>query len=185
MIKRREPRPLIAADGVTVLPPITLADLERDLTEEDDYLRIKPGDMWSLYYAREDCIYHKDGLTASLRINFTAKPNLRVYTLLDADDIDRVKTVNWRILRRGKIQIRLRVIGKLPSGRHSQISRFIMGVTDPELHVHHVNGNTLDNRKSMLEVCTPEEHRRKHPRGFYHHLSESEKAYLHYIEKNS
>lgn len=37
------------------------------------------------------------------------------------------------------------------------------GPFDPACHVHHLNGDPIDNRPENLEVLTPEEHAARHP----------------------
>lgn len=47
------------------------------------------------------------------------------------------------------------------------MSRFIMGVEDPEIDVHHKDRNTVNNRKHNLQVMTKREHIELHRREGY------------------
>jgi hypothetical protein len=73
--------------------------------------------------------------------------------LVDDGDYDRVSRVRWWVNRdscnayaRGKI-----------SGRRVLMHRFILGVSDSKVKVDHINGDTLDNRKSNLRLCAHRE----------------------------
>lgn len=82
------------------------------------------------------------GPIAKIHMNNTDK-----CAIVDADDVEKVKQHIWYI-KHGEWQgyVRAAVEG------HKEISlhRFIMGVMDPKIHVDHINGDILDNRKKNL-----------------------------------
>jgi hypothetical protein len=63
--------------------------------------------------------------------------------IIDLEDHQNVIEFKWHLLRKDPCTFQ---VGKL--------SRFVMGVTDPNLQVDHINHNKLDNRKENLRVCT-------------------------------
>lgn len=67
--------------------------------------------------------------------------------IIDADDLHIVRYKKWRSGRGYP------VTGSKAAGGIILLSRMLLGVTDPEIKVDHINGNKLDNRKSNLRVC--------------------------------
>lgn len=66
-------------------------------------------------------------------------------TIVDAEDIDRVKNIKWKLSNSGYAM-------NTPRNKPTQhLSRIILGV---DTFVDHINGNTLDNRKCNLRVAT-------------------------------
>lgn len=70
--------------------------------------------------------------------------------LVDAEDFDRLSSYRWNRSPRGYAQ-------RSTNKRCILMHREIMGVLDAGrmVVVDHANGNTLDNRRANLRVCTP------------------------------
>ncbi|PGL88569.1 hypothetical protein CN926_00765 [Bacillus thuringiensis] len=50
-----------------------------------------------------------------------------------------------------------------------KLHRWIMGVSDKNVHVDHVNGDTLDNRRNNLRICTTKQNaQNKRVKGYYY-----------------
>lgn len=75
------------------------------------------------------------------------------YTVVDSADYDRLGGYTYRLTTWGYVK------RHLPSGKSLSLHREIMG-DPPGLVVDHINGNTLDNRRINLRVCTGEENSR-------------------------
>ena len=74
--------------------------------------------------------------------------NVDKYVLIDTKDLELIdqctwygKTGKWDQYARGTIQ-----------GKEYKMHRIILNVTDPKIHVDHINGNTYDNRRSNLRL---------------------------------
>ena len=70
--------------------------------------------------------------------------------LIDLDDVDKVKNIKWH---RSDLQ-RSTYYCLSNDSEWKRIHRLIMGVTDKNIVVDHINHNGLDNRKSNLRICT-------------------------------
>jgi len=78
---------------------------------------------------------------------------------VDEGDFERVSKVKWCACnRRGKIYAVRRPVGQ-QGGNLIAMHRALMQVA-PGLVVDHVNGDSLDNRRSNLRVCTRRENQR-------------------------
>ena len=79
-------------------------------------------------------------------------PFIELYTIVDDDEIA-LSSLEWKV---GGISGQLYPYN---ANEKIRLHRAIMG--NPKgMDVHHINGNTLDNRKCNLQVLSPEEHRR-------------------------
>ncbi len=75
------------------------------------------------------------------------------YTFLfDLEDYDLIKNRNWYVNSRGYIQS-----SALPQVK---MHRLIMGVTDPNMYIDHINHDKTDNRKSNLRIVTNQQNQR-------------------------
>lgn len=90
-----------------------------------------------------DIVIHDDHAEIILCNRFN-EPHSR--TLIDLDDIDKVKDIRW--CYNGNGEVHNREVGSL--------HRFIMNAPD-DMVVDHINHNRLDNRKQNLRICTARE----------------------------
>lgn len=78
-------------------------------------------------------------------------------TIVDEEDFEKVSKFNWSgILMGGGTKMYACRSIYFSKGKTKLISlhRFILNVTDKHLQVDHINGNSLDNRKENLRICT-------------------------------
>lgn len=82
-------------------------------------------------------------------------------TIIDDDDFEKVSKYRWCANKMGKNKIYACRSIYVEKGKTKVISlhRFILGVEDSQLQIDHINGDSLDNRKENLRVCTGVENR--------------------------
>ena len=94
------------------------------------------------------------------RIQLSGK-NFHLYVLVDDNDMPLVSQYKWYLQGRGyayrnrKYKNNIRDVGEIA------MHRMILGLTDPTIHVDHINGNKLDNRRENLRICTIQENNLK------------------------
>jgi len=77
--------------------------------------------------------------------------------LVDSEDLVLLGDRSWSLSLHpsGRARVEARVGGRL-----IYVHRHILGVREPSLYVDHINGNSLDNRKSNLRLCSNAENLR-------------------------
>lgn len=73
--------------------------------------------------------------------------------IIDKEDLQRIKYLKWRI----DIHNRIKTGNNTNTKPTIELARMIMNCRDENLVVDHINGNSLDNRKSNLRICTQSE----------------------------
>ena len=102
-------------------------------------------------YSKSDKTNHIEILEDHAEIFLIDKNNeVCAKALIDLDDVDKVKNIKWH---RSELQ-RSTYYCLSNDSEWKRIHRLIMGVTDKNTIVDHINHNGLDNRKSNLRVCT-------------------------------
>lgn len=89
------------------------------------------------------------------RIFIDSKTYGRQEVLIDTDDLTKVKKINSWFVVYDKTIDSFYVTGYLKrNGAWNKLKmhRYILGVSDPETQVDHINHNPLDNRKKMMRV---------------------------------
>lgn len=81
--------------------------------------------------------------------------------IVDDEDFDFLNQFTWQYATRGCATRTVRY-GKREYNKKVCIKmhRLIMGITDLEMKVDHINNNPLDNRKENLRICTQAENSR-------------------------
>jgi hypothetical protein len=80
--------------------------------------------------------------------------------LIDDEDFEKVTSIDWHLLSgRGKVYFRKSKYLGQNKRKTILLHRFITNAP-ADKQIDHVNGNTLDNRKSNLRLCTVAENTR-------------------------
>lgn len=102
-------------------------------------------------YSSRDKTNHIEILEDHAEIFLIDKNNeICAKALIDLDDVNKVKNIKWH---RSDLQ-RSTYYCLSNDSEWKRIHRLIMGVTDKNIVVDHINHNGLDNRKSNLRICT-------------------------------
>ena len=82
----------------------------------------------------------------------------RFEVLIDIEDLPKIKKYYWGVKPDGNNKTKFYIQSTL-KGKRIHLHRHILGLNKFTLdsYVDHINGNTLDNRKQNLRVCTHKE----------------------------
>lgn len=99
------------------------------------------------------------GTVAACRIPLSGG---RAFALVDLEDFERLSQHRWNVKRKaGKTTVYAQRTIRLGRGRLAPYSTVAMhrdiAGAEPGQYVDHINGDTLDNRRSNLRICTPRE----------------------------
>jgi len=75
--------------------------------------------------------------------------NVNKWCLVDTEDVERIKICTWYSKKDKWNQYARGMI----KGKEVKMHRYIMGVTDPKIHIDHINGDGFDNRKENLRIA--------------------------------
>ena len=71
-------------------------------------------------------------------------------TLIDNEDFEKVINLKWYAHKSTKNKI----YAAHKNSKMIYLHRYIMNITEKKVIIDHINGNTLDNRKQNLRVCS-------------------------------
>lgn len=87
----------------------------------------------------------------SLALNTVRKSKFGITScLIDGEDFEKLNPHRWTAQKIGK---NFYAIRKDKNNKTILLHRFLLGVDKGDYIVDHINGNTLDNRKSNLRIC--------------------------------
>lgn len=101
--------------------------------------------------------YNIYDLTGEYGIGYTTKGEEFYF---DLEDYNKIKNYCWN-MHRYKENCYIEARGII-NNKIVKLHRLIMGVSNPEVKIDHINHKTYDNRKSELRVCTNQENTMNH-----------------------
>lgn len=105
-------------------------------------------------------------------IEIESKKHGIVRTIVDNEDYEYVKDVKWSL---NGTRPHLYVCG-LVNGKIQRLTRFLFEEVLPDEKIDHINGDTLDNRRHNLRVCSHSENLRNQRRNNNKGISYSKKT---------
>lgn len=73
--------------------------------------------------------------------------------LFDLDDLPLVSQLRWRVKPSSTSDAKY-AKGDLAPGKSYFLHRYLLGIRDPRIHVDHINGDGLDNRRANLRLAS-------------------------------
>lgn len=77
--------------------------------------------------------------------------------LIDKEDLEKVSKYSWDINNSGYVRVSLNLKTKYTG---MLLHRFIMGLTDPNIKLDHIDCNKLNNQKTNLRIATMQQNAR-------------------------
>jgi hypothetical protein len=74
--------------------------------------------------------------------------------IVDPEDFEKLNSLKWYA---GQARDRFYACRTDVNQKRIYLHRFLLNIQDPKIFVDHINGNTLDNRKSNLRLCNNSE----------------------------
>ena len=123
-----------------------------DLSEIPPYWRKIHENYFNKFYLIED-----DIVAAVTKIKFFHVKNKHVTTIIDLDTFKKIKKLNagcipFRDTRRPEHMVYINLY--FDKTHKTRLHRFVVGETDPEIFIDHINRDTLDNRRVNLRRST-------------------------------
>jgi len=78
--------------------------------------------------------------------------------MIDPEDYEKIKRYHWRLVRSNSCSYAVRKFTRQGKTFYVRMHRQIMNCPKGK-EVHHINHDTLDNRKCNLAIVTPWEHK--------------------------
>lgn len=91
------------------------------------------------------------------------KTSSGVEFLISASDLDAVKKYTWCISKTGYLVANI-------NGKTTKLHRYLLS-PEPSVIIDHINGNTLDNRRGNLRLCSPKENSRNSKKKGKHNVA--------------
>jgi hypothetical protein len=107
--------------------------------------------------------------------------------LIDKEDVKKIKDLFWNIRYDKRHPKCTPYVESHPMGKRLHLHRFIMNCPD-DMVIDHINGNSLDNRKENLRICTQQintcnrKSYRELPLGIYIDTRKKNKKYTVYFQ---
>ena len=96
--------------------------------------------------------------------------NLGYFALVSEKDYSKVSKYNWSLVKSGTNFYARTYI----NGKHVQMHRFILELTDKRVYVDHKDKNGLNNTRRNIRICTNSQNQKnKKPRGISKYLGVS------------
>lgn len=124
-------------------------------------------------------IKHNNNIFINVLENYAVMLVKNKNVIIDIEDVEKVRNNRWWLSGKKHIYVRCK-----KDGKSVLLHRLIMDVVDKDtkkIHIDHINGNTLDNRKCNLRIVTPQQNAMNKNKTEYGKNSHNG---VHYLKRN-